>query len=272
MKELTVSADTSSSFWEFLNYKQLTYFIVKRDFKVKYKQATLGILWTVLQPLLFAGVMSFILFQRGDFSFGYNNVSSLVVVLLGFSLFQFFESSLTTSSSSLLQNQALIKKIYFPKIILLISAVFNKFIDFFISISVFIVFLIITGSSFNYLGFLFLIPCVAFLAITSLAVALTLAPLNVRFQDIQLLLPFINRIMFFTTPIWYPFNILPGIMQDMLLFNPVVGVVETMKAAFFDTGNIDLKFILYPLITTCLFLIIGVHVFKKRVGGVANYV
>lgn len=266
-----VSAETRNNALEFLQYKQLTYFLVWRTLKVRYKQTMLGVLWTVLQPLLFAAIIGLILFRRGGFSFGYEGVSTMVVVVLSFGLWQFFEGSYNNSMISFVQNKALMTKIYFPRILLIISAIITKFVDFFLTLFVFIVLLFITGSHFNWIGFLYLFPALSLLSLTSFSIGLILGPLNLKYRDIQLTMPLINRLLFFSTPIWYPFDILPENLQTILLFNPITGMVELLRNAFF-TGQVDNTFFLYPLVTLAVLFPIGILTFRKQESRLADYV
>lgn len=271
MHEVHVTADTDRKFFEFLSFKQLIYFVTWREFKARYKQTALGILWTVLQPLLFAGVVAILLFRRGEFDFGFDGVSNIVAIFIGFVLWQFFEGSFSGATNSLLSNQALIKKVYFPRMVLLISSILTRFIDFFLAFFVFLVLLVVSGSEFHASGFLYVIPGLLILAMTALAVALLLAPMNIQFRDVRLVLPFFTRLLFFSSPIWYPFSFIPEKIQEILLFNPVVSVIELVRNGLFAPAEVDATLLYYPLITLSVLLIIGIPYFRRKEGKLADY-
>ncbi len=269
---IKVDSSSKPKFLEFLKYRELIYYLTWRDLKVRYKQAVLGVFWTILQPLVFALVIGTIIVQRINVDFGFDGVSSILLILLSFSIWTFFESSFSGSAGSLLSNQGLLKKVYFPKTIPIISSILTRLTDLGLSFLVFIIFLIATGSSFHFVGFLIIIPVVIVLGLTAFFTGLILAPLNVRFRDVRFILPFITRIMFFSTPIWYPFSIIPNALQPILLYNPIVSGVEITRNAFFDPTSIDVQQIIYPLITLLVLFIISIPLYKSQEPKIVDYV
>ena len=270
---ITVDATSKSDLFEFLQYKQLLYYLIWRDFKVRYKQAFLGIFWTILQPLVFALIISTIIVQRLNFDFGFEGVSNVALVVLSFSIWTFFESGFSAASGSLLSNQGLMKKVYIPKITLILSSVLIKIVDFLLSFVVFLVFLFATGSAFHWVGFVVLVPVIFMLGLTNFFIGLFLAPLNIRFRDIRFIIPFITRIMFFSTPIWYPFSSIPEKWQPVFLLNPVVAGIEITRNAFFGgLSYITWEQIVLPLITIFVLMILGVWVFRRQENKIADYI
>lgn len=266
-----IEAGEPRKFWEFIKFRQLVYFFTWREFKVRYKQTFFGILWAIVQPLLFAGIIGIVITRRAGLSFGYEQASDLVVIFLGFSLWQYFQGTFGGSVNSIAGNKPLIKKIYFPKLILIFSSIASRTVDFGLQMLVFIIFLLVTGSAFSWLGLLWLIPSLILLSSATFAIALILAPLNVKFRDIGIVLPFLIRIMFFTTPIWYPFSIIPENLQQILLFNPPVAVLEFVRSAIFDPINMNYALLLYPIFTISALLAIGIPFFKHKEGSLADY-
>ena len=267
-----VEAGQPRKFLEFLKFRSLIYFFTWREHKVRYKQTFFGVSWAILQPLLFAEIISVVLTRRAGLRFGYEHVSDLVVIFLGFSIWQYFQGAFGGAVNSISSNKGTIKKIYFPKVILLISTVVSKTVDYFLQMLVFLGFLLFTDSSFSWAGVAFLLVVPLILAIASLAIGLIFAPMNVKYHDISLILPFITRLMFFTTPIWYPFSILPETLQKILLFNPIVAVLEFSRNILFDIEHLDLTLLLYPLFTVSVLLLIGIPYFKRKEGSLADYI
>jgi lipopolysaccharide transport system permease protein len=269
---IKVDANSKTRFFEFLQYKELLYYLVWKELKVRYKQAFLGALWTILQPLVFSLIIAFIIVRRIGFDFGFEGVPAVVIVILSFSIWTFFESSFSSAANSLSANESLMKKIYLPKATLILSTILSKLVDFVLGLIVFIGFLLFSGADFNVVGFLILIPVVAALTVFTFFIGLLLGPLNVRFRDIKFLIPFGIRIMFFSTPIWYPFDRIPESLQPYFLLNPIVAAIEITRNGFFDPSRIEASHILLPLITTVIVGLLGVLVFRSQESKVIDYV
>lgn len=269
---IEVDSNSKTDFFEFLKYRQLIYYLTWRDLKVRYKQAVLGVVWTVLQPLIFSLIIGLIIVRRINVDFGFDGVSDLTLIVLSFSLWTFFEASFSGSAGSLLSNQGLLKKIYFPKTIPIISSVLTRLVDFLLALLVFIAFLIFSGSNFYLSGFIWLIPTTLVIALTTFFTGLILAPLNIRFRDVRFILPLITRVLFFSTPIWYPFAIIPAVLQPIFLFNPIVAGIELTRNAFFGPAGITIDQIVFPLITLLVLAIISIPIYKKQEAKLVDYV
>lgn len=269
---IQVNANSKTSFFEFLQYKELLYYLVWKEMKVRYKQAVLGIMWTILQPLLFAFIIAFIIVKRIGFDFGFDGVSALVVVILSFSIWTFFESAFSAAANSLSQNESLMTKIYLPKTTLILSSVIVKFVDFALSFIVFLGFLFLSGSNFSWWGFVILIPTLLLLGVTNFLVGLLLAPLNLRFRDVKFIIPLIVRLMFFSTPIWYPFARIPESIQPLFLLNPIVAAIEVTRNGFFDPSRITAEQIILPIITIIVLGVVSIPLFKSQESKIVDYV
>jgi lipopolysaccharide transport system permease protein len=211
--------------WE---YRELLYFLTWRDVKVRYKQTALGVAWAVLQPLLLMGAFS-IFFGR----LAKVPSDGLPYPIFAFSAllpWQLFAHSLAQSSSSLVANEKLITKIFFPRLVIPLSAVLSGVIDFLIAFGVFLVLMAYYGISST--GAFWSIPFFVLLAIaTALAVGLWLAALNVEYRDVRYVVPFIIQFWFFVSPVAYPSSLVPGSWQLVYAVNPMVGVIEGFRWA-----------------------------------------
>jgi lipopolysaccharide transport system permease protein len=217
--------------WE---YRELLYFLVWRDVKVRYKQTVLGAAWAILQPFLTMVVFS-IFFGRlaGIPSEGIPYPIFAYTALLPW---QLFAHALTESGNSLVANQQLITKVYFPRLVIPISAVLAGLVDFCIA------FVVLLGMMVYY-GVLptkavLALPLFLLLALaTALAVGLWLSALNVQYRDVRYTLPFLTQFWLFATPIAYPSTLIPEQWRVVYGLNPMAGVVEGFRWALLGTGQ-----------------------------------
>ena len=245
-----------------LKYKELIYFFTWREFKVRYKEASLGILWVVLQPLLFMVLVNFIIVQRLGARFG-DVVPSGFLIFLGFVLWQLFEPSLNGTLNSFLSNQALFKKIYMPKLIPAIANILSRLVDFSIAFILLGLVALIFGYPIPLLTLALLIPGIIVMLLTAYGIGLLLGSLNMRFRDIKQVMPFMMRVLFFGTPIIWPMSIIPEKFQPILYLNPAGAVIESIRRSWYDPTAIRWGLLWLPFITMLIALALGVYVFKK---------
>lgn len=258
------------NFRELWQYRELIYFLTWRDIKVRYKQATLGVAWAILQPVLTTLITSVV--------FGYllkvdtgSDLPYPVFTLAAQLPWHLFQLSLQKSSLSLVGNSNLITKIYFPRIIIPISSVFAVLVDFGISL------LLLFGAMFVYKlpltwNALWLIPLTLLAILAALAVGLWLSALNVQYRDIQQIVPFLLQIWMYATPIVYPITIIPeGLIRNIYSLNPMVGVVQGFRWALFGGAAPDTS-LLYSGIAVIVLLISGLFFFRRMEKTFADVV
>ena len=210
------------------DYRELLFFLVWRDVKVRYKQTALGVAWAVLQPLL--ATLIFSIFFGRLARLPSDGVPYPVFALAGLVPWQFFASGLTQSSNSLVASQSLITKVYFPRLIIPIATVIASLVDFFFA------FIILMGML-GYYGIkpgvsIFLLPLYVLLAVlTTLAAGLWLSALNVQFRDVKHTVPFLAQFWMFATPVVYPSSLVPARWRVWYGLNPMAGVVEGFRHA-----------------------------------------
>lgn len=203
-------------------YRELLYFLIWRDIKVRYKQTVLGLAWVIIQPMLsmaiFSGLFGSLLnAPTGGIPYPLFTLSGLVV-------WQYFSGSLNRSSTSLVDNSNLITKIYFPRLIIPISAVLSGLLDFFVSLFVLAIFLFAYRVPLTY--HVTLLPLFLFLSIiTALGFGLWLTALNVRYRDIKHILPFLVQIWMYLTPVVYSIDLIPENLRWCFGLNPMTSVV-----------------------------------------------
>lgn len=236
----TITVISPSSGWRALDlrelwaYRELLYFLVWRDVKIRYKQTVLGGSWAVLQPFLTMVVFS-VFFGRlaGVPSDGLPYPLFAFAALVPWT---FFATGLTHAANSLVAHQDLIKKVYFPRLAIPLAAVLASGVDFAIA---FVVLLVMMG----FYGFMpnagtMLLPALVLLAlVTALGAGLWLSAMNVQYRDVRLTVPFLVQIWLFATPIAYPSSMLQGVWRTLYALNPMVGVVEGFRWALLGTDT-----------------------------------
>jgi len=245
---------------EVWDYRELLYFFTWRDLKVRYKQTAIGALWAVFQPLLTMVVFS--LFFGQLLKVPSDGVPYPIFVYTGLLFWQFFSTALADTSNVLIVNQAIITKVYFPRLLLPLSTVATKFIDFLIALIILIFMMIYYGYTPHLVG-LFILPLL--LLITSMAsvgLGLFLASINVKYRDVRYILPFFIQILLFVTPVIYPAGIL-GKYSWVLALNPMMGVIQSARAALLGTTVLNWLLVSISLLATACILAVGIYTFKK---------
>jgi lipopolysaccharide transport system permease protein len=212
-------------FWE---YRQLLYFFIWRDVKVRYKQTVLGGVWAVLQPLLTMVVFSIFFGRLAGISSG--AVPYPVFAYSALVPWMFFANAVSQASSSLVQQERLISKVYFPRVLIPVATVLSGLIDFAIAFCVLIAlqiyYGIVPGAA------VMLLPLFIVLAtVTAVGASLWLSALNVLYRDIRYVVPFLMQFWLFLTPIAYPSSLVPERWQPLYALNPMAGVVEGFRWA-----------------------------------------
>ncbi len=214
-----------SDLWD---HRELLYFLAWRDFKVRYKQTFLGLAWAVIQPVFTMVIFSIFFGYLGKIpSDGIPYPVFTYCALLPWSL---FAHALAESSNSLINNQNLITKVYFPRLIIPIAPLFVGLVDFGVAWVVLIVMMLFYGIVPGLA--VFAVPLFLLLAIiTALTVGLWLSALNVQYRDVRYTIPFLTQLWLFATPVAYPSSLLPEPWRALYGLNPMAGVVEGFRWA-----------------------------------------
>lgn len=232
MENITVIAPTHGlaalqlrALWE---YRELLFFLAWRDIKVRYKQTALGVAWIVLQPLL--STVVFTLLFGGLLKVPSDGAPYAVFALAALAPWQYFSGSLSRVGGSLINSANLITKVYFPRLIIPLSGVISTLVDFAIAFGVLIVLLVAYRIPLT--ANVLWLPAFLLLAIvTALGFGLWLAALNVRFRDVNYLIPFMLQIWMYVTPVVYGTSLIPERFRPLLALNPMTGVVEGFRWA-----------------------------------------
>ena len=245
---------------ELWTYRELLYFFSWRDLKVRYKQTFVGVAWAVFQP--FVTMVVFSIFFGTLAKVPSDGVPYPIFVYVGLLFWQFFSGALLDTSNALIANQAIITKVYFPRLILPISTVVTQCIDFLIGAIILVGLMIYYGYTPHIWG-LALIPLLLLITfMASVGLGLVLAALNVKYRDVRYILPFFIQLLLFVTPVIYPAGI-AGKCSWVLALNPMMGVIQSARAALLGTTVLNWTLIGISLGATALLLAIGLYVFKK---------
>ncbi|HED06180.1 MAG TPA: ABC transporter permease [Ignavibacteria bacterium] len=254
---------------ELWTYKELLYFFTWRDFKVRYKQTAVGISWAVFQP--FMTMIVFSIFFGKFAKMPSDGIPYPIFVYTGLLFWQFFSTALSQTSSSLISNSNIITKVYFPRLILPISGVITKFVDFFIASIILVGMMVYYGYVPNMIGLLILpiLLLITFMAATG--GGLFLAAINVKYRDVRYILPYFIQIMLFLTPVIYPASMV-GKYSWILALNPMTGVIKAARASLFGNAPINWELLGISFITVSILFIIGIIFFKKTEAYFADIV
>lgn len=243
--------------WE---YRDLLYFLVRRDFVVRYKQTIAGLLWSVLQPIGFTVVFSVFLGLLADVP-SRSGVPYPLFALTGMTMWLFFSKALQSSAESTVQSADLLSKIYFPRILIPLSALFASAVDFVVALGVVVVAMFLYGEPPG-LEMLALPPIILLAMATALGGGLWFSALFVRYRDIQHLLAFLLLSGLFVTPIVYPFELVPEYLQPLYAINPMVGVIELFRWALFGSLTASVAVLAIPVVTSIVAVVTGALYFR----------
>jgi lipopolysaccharide transport system permease protein len=219
---------TSIGFRELWDYRELLYFLTLRDVKVRYKQTALGAAWAVIQPFFMMVVFS--LFFGRLAKVPSDGVPYPIFTFCALLPWQLFAHALTESSNSLVANERLITKVYFPRLVVPIAAVLGGLVDFAVAFVILLVMMLYYGIAPTWA--IVTLPAFILLAIlTALGVGLWLSALNVQYRDVRYTINFLIQFWLFATPVAYPSSIVPARWRALYGLNPMAGVVEGFRWA-----------------------------------------
>lgn len=253
--------------WE---YRELLYFLTWRDIKVRYKQTVLGAAWAILQP--FMTMIVFSLFFGGLAQIPSDGVPYPIFSYAALVPWTFFATGLTMSSNSLVGSANLIKKVYFPRLVIPIATVLSGVIDFLLAFLVLILLMLFYGilPTANVI-FLPLFVLLAF--VTALGVGLWLSAMNVQFRDVRYTVPFLTQFWMFITPIAYPSSLIENdTLRAIYGLNPMAGVVEGFRWVLLGTENAPGPVIIASSVAALLLLVSGLFYFRRMEKTFADVV
>jgi lipopolysaccharide transport system permease protein len=247
-------------FEELWEYRELMFFFVWRDLKIRYKQTIVGVGWAIFQP--FVTMVVFSLFFGKLLNIPSDGIPYPIFVYTGLLFWQFFSTALGTTSTILVTNQAIITKVYFPRLILPLASVATNLVDFAVASIILAGMMIYYGYT-PHLSGLFILPLLLLITfMASVGGGLVLAALNVKYRDVGYALPYFIQILMYLTPVIYPSSI-AGKYSWLLAINPMTGVIQTARATLLG-ATVPNWFLLSLSFIACLIaLAVGIIYFKK---------
>ena len=241
-------------------YRELFFFLVWRDIKIRYKQTVLGAAWAIIQPLMTMVVFSIFFGKLGKIpSDGVPYPIFSFAALVPWTL---FSNGLTQATVSLVGSSNLIKKVYFPRLIIPVASVLAGVVDFFLAFGVLLLLMVYFGI-FPTINIIWLPVFLLMTLAASLAVSLWLSALNVEYRDIKYIIPFLSQIWLFATPIAYSSSLLSEPWRTVYGLNPMVGVVEGFRWALLGTDTQPGYMAIVSLIASLVLLISGAYYFRR---------
>jgi lipopolysaccharide transport system permease protein len=250
-------------------YRELIYFFIWRDLKVRYKQTVMGMSWAIIQPF-FTMIIFSLFFGRlagvpsDDLPYPIFSYAALVP-------WTFFQNALTQASNSLVLNANMIKKVYFPRLTMPIATVLAGVVDFILA------FVVLLGMMLFYglwptLNVVWLPFFLALALVTSLGVGLWLSAMNVQFRDVRYIVPFLTQAWLFATPIAYPSSLLPEPWRALYGLNPMAGVVEGFRWALLGTDTAPGPTIIVSSLMALALFVSGAFYFRRMENTFADVV
>lgn len=254
---------------EVWNYRELLYFFVWRDVKIRYKQTAIGVLWVVLQPVL--NMLVFTLFFGRLAKLPSDGLPYPVFYFAALVPWTYFSYALQMTTNVVVDNQHLITKVYFPRLILPISAVLSGLVDFAIGFAVLAIFTVVYGIR-PTLAALWLPVLLLLAVLTALGVGLWMSALNALYRDVRYVVPFLISFWMFASPVAYPSSLVPAKWRWLYGLNPMAGVIDGFRWAITGRGHAPSLLLLASSFAVALVLLGGLLFFNRMESTVADRV
>ena len=241
-------------------YRDLLYFLSLRGIKIKYAQSILGVGWAVINPLVQALLFTVIFGNLAQI--GSDGVPYVLFSFTALVAWTYFSGILTDATSSLLSNRAMLSKVYFPRLILPLSAVISKLVDFAVALLVLIGLLVyyrmLPSADIVWLPLLLLI-----LILTSIGMGSFLSALAIQYRDVNYAMQFVVRLLMYLAPVVYPVTTIPEAYRGLYALNPMVGVIEGIRSMLLGTRDFPWSWVLTGLGTSLIIFFIGCFFFQR---------
>jgi lipopolysaccharide transport system permease protein len=254
---------------ELWRYRELLYFFVWRDVKVRYKQTAIGVLWVILQPLL--SMLVFTLFFGRLAKLPSSGIPYPVFYFAALVPWLYFSTALVSVTNIMVENQRVITKVYFPRLILPVSAALSGLVDFAIGFVVLIIFTISYGIRPG--PYIVLLPLLLVLAfLTVMGIGLWLSALNALYRDVRYLIPFIVQFWMLASPVAYPSSMVPERYRWLYGLNPMAGVIDGFRWALTGRGQAPSTVVIASIVMVIIAVFGGLIFFNRMEGSIADRV
>lgn len=257
------SKSLNKNYWrDLFDYRELFFFLTWRDILVRYKQTIIGILWSVIRPILTMVVFTVVFGKIANLP-SEGEAPYALMVFAALLPWQMFANAVQESSNSLINNADLISKVYFPRMIMPVSAVMTAVVDFIIAFSIYLLLMLYYGYPVSW-QILFMPMFMVFALATAIGAGLFISALNVSYRDFRYIIPFIIQIGLFASPIGFSSSAVPEGWRLLYSINPMVGVIDGFRwcllgqeVAFYWPG------FTLSVCVTCLLLLVGAKTFRS---------
>ena len=250
---------------ELIQYKDLILMFVKRDFKTMYKQTILGPLWIIINPLLTTLMFTVVFGNIANIST--DGMPQIVFYMLGTTVWTYFSSCLTKTSSTFTANAGIFGKVYFPRLVTPISTVISGLINFGVQFLMFLGFMayfMIKGSPIEPNLWILITPLLLVqLAALALGFGIIISSMTTKYRDLAVLVTFGVQLWMYATPVVYPASQIGGKLKTLMMLNPVSPIVESFRYAFLGSGSIPWNYLGISVVTTLVVLFAGVVLFSR---------
>lgn len=247
---------------ELIEYKELFYFFTWRDVKVKYKQTLLGFLWAVLQPIIMMVIFTIFIGKTMNASIG--NMHYEIFAFSGLILWTIFSSGVTNAGNSMVSNAQIIKKVYFPRLIIPISSILVSVLDFLLAFLLFIALIIIFQQPIDVLKAIIIWPAaLTITVIATIGLGCSLAALNIKYRDFKYIIPFLVQALLFLTPVIYPISIISNEgLKYLLAINPMYAAITLFRMPMM-TSDTEAVLLWISLFSGIVLFLVGLIYFRK---------
>lgn len=246
---------------EIWQFRDLFYFLTWRDLKVKYKQTAIGAVWVVFQP--FITMVVFTIFFGKFAKMPSDGIPYPIFVYTGLIFWTLFSSGLTHASSTFMENERIVTKVYFPRIILPVSSIITNIVDFLIASIILAGMMIFYNYIPSLLSLIFFPLLIIMTIFSTLGIGLLFGSLNVKYRDVRFVLPFFIQLLLFITPVIYPVSIVSERFRWVLGLNPMSGVIDTARVLILGVGQINFLLLGVSLFCMLIYCLLGYFYFKK---------
>lgn len=248
-------------FSELWRFRELFYTFAWRDIKVRYKQTALGVAWVLFQPLI--STVIFTVFFGNFANIPSQGLPYPIFVLLGLVFWGFFSTSLSHAANSFIENEQLVKKVYFPREILPLSTLVTAGIDFLIAFGMLLGFFVYYQIPVPPVFVIVVLVSIFITVLTSAGLGLLLSSINIKYRDVRYILPFFLQLLIFITPVIYPVNIVRPSFQMLLALNPMTGVIDSLRSSLSEDTITHPEILFISFASSVLLFFLGVLYFRS---------
>lgn len=271
MKKWDLEITSKTEWWqwnlkEVWRYRDLLLLLVKRDYKASFRQTILGPIWFFIQPIFTTLVYTFV-FNRVA-KLGTDGQPPALFYLSGVILWNYFSTSLTSTSNAFIQNASIFGKVYFPRLIIPISIVLSNLMKFSVQLAFFLCMLIYYTQFTTYAPHLswhvVLVPLLVLnMALLGLGAGMIISSFTTKYRDLAYLVTFGVQLLMYATPVVYPLSMVQGKLLQVILLNPMTGIVEGFRYGFLGTGSFEWGMLAYSFSFALVMLIVAISLFNR---------